>query len=153
MALNRDLREFLALLVQNDVRFLLVGAHALAVHGFARHTEDIDFWIARSNDNAEKVLKTLDQFGFGGLGLTVEDLMDPKAVVMLGRVPNRIDLLTFLTGLEFEPSYERRFECTFEGQPVSVISVEDLLHNKRMTAREKDLMDVKAFESARTRKS
>ena len=76
MALNRDLKEFLQLLVKHDVEFMLVGAHAVAVHGFPRNTEDIDFWIKRDYANAVKVIAALDDFGFGGLDLKVEDLLD-----------------------------------------------------------------------------
>lgn len=149
MGLSRDLREFLALLAAHEVKFMLVGAHAVAVHGFPRNTADIDFWIGRSRENGERVLAALEEFGFGGLGLTVADLTEGEHVIQLGREPNRIDLLTFLTGLDFDDCYERRVDAEFEGQRLPIIGREDLLRNKRMTGRLKDLADVEEFEKRR----
>lgn len=146
MGLSRDLREFLQLLATHDVRFLLVGAHAVAVHGYPRNTMDIDFWVKRSGDNAERILAALDDFGFGALGLRLEDLTEGEHVIQLGREPNRIDILTFLTGLEFDDCWARRLETTFEGQDLPVIGLDDLLKNKRLTGRLKDLADVAEFE-------
>lgn len=146
MALNRDLKEFLLLLAKHEVKFMLVGAHAVAVHGYPRNTEDLDFWIQRSQENAIKVLAMLDEFGFGELGLTEQDLTDDNTVIQLGNEPNRIDLLTFLTGVDFDDCYQRKMDALFEGVPLAVISLEDLLKNKRQTARHKDLMDVEEFE-------
>ena len=146
MELSRDLKEFFALLVEHDVEFMLVGAHALAVHAFPRNTGDIDFWIQRSEENARRVLAALEAFGFGALGLRLEDLLDPNAVIQLGNAPNRIDLLTFLTGLDFDACAERSVAAVYEGIPVRVISREDLIENKRATGRDKDLLDLKEFE-------
>lgn len=148
MALSNDLREFLKLLVDHDVKFMLVGAHAVAIHGFVRNTEDIDFWIRRDPENVARVLTVLQEFGFGGLGLEQADLMDETTVIQLGRPPNRIDLLNFLTGLEFDDCYERRDPVTLGGVSFSVIALPDLLENKRKTARQKDLADVEEFERA-----
>jgi len=148
MALSRDLKEFLSLLVEHEVKFMLVGAYAVAVHGYARNTEDIDFWIDRDEANAVRVLNVLSEFGFGDIGFTSADLLDPKAVLQMGRAPNRIDLLTFLTGVDFASCYANRFECEFEGLPIAVIGLDDLLRNKRATARPKDLIDVAEFEKS-----
>jgi len=148
MALNSDLSEFLKLLVDHDVKFLLVGAHAVAIHGFVRNTEDIDFWIRRDRQNVDRVLAALQAFGFGSLGLDRADLMDEATVIQLGRAPHRIDLLNFLTGLEFDDCYDRREPVTLGGVSFSVISLPDLLENKRKTARQKDLADVEEFERA-----
>ena len=148
MALNRDLKEFLQLLVKHDVEFMLVGAHAVAVHGFPRNTEDIDFWIRRDRANAVKVMAALTEFGFGDLDLKVEDLLDENTVIQLGKEPHRIDLLTFLTGLDFEDCIRRKFDAIYDGVPISVIGREDLLKNKRATGRSKDKGDVEAFDNA-----
>ena len=146
MALSRDLIEFLRLLDKHEVRFMLVGAHAVAVHGYPRNTEDVDVWIDRSRTNALRVLAMLAEFGFGELGLRLEDLVEGNNVIQLGRPPNRIDLLTFLTGLDFDSCFSRCLHASFNGQPLPVISLEDLLHNKRLTGRTKDLADVEEFE-------
>lgn len=146
MELSRDLKEFLGLLVAHEVEFMLVGAHAVAVHLYPRNTEDIDLWIRSSEENARRVLAALGEFGFGGLELGVADLLDPNAVIQLGREPNRIDLLTFLTGVDFAECAQRAVAATYEGVPVKVIGLDDLLKNKRATGRDKDLLDVKEFE-------
>lgn len=148
MALSQDLKEFLQLLVEHEVVFMLVGAHAVAVHGYPRGTGDIDFWIRRDEANASKILAALDEFGFGSLGLAIADLMDENAVIQLGREPHRIDLLTFLTGLDFDECLPRALDVRYENLPLRVIGREDLLRNKRATGRLKDRMDVDEFERA-----
>jgi len=153
MTLNRDLKEFLQLLAKHEVKFMLVGAHAVAIHGYPRNTEDLDFWIQRSQENAIKILAMLDEFGFGGLGLTEQDLTNERAVIQLGKEPYRIDLLTFLTALDFDECYQRKLDAVFEGVPLAVISLDDLLKNKRETARYKDLMDVEEFEKYLNKKN
>ncbi len=151
MALSRDLKQFLQLLVEHEVEYLLVGAHAVAIHGYVRHTDDIDFWLRREASNAERACAAIAAFGFAQLGLRPQDLLDPDTVVQLGYAPNRIDLLTFLTGLDFEECFERRFLTKYEGTPVNVIALNDLLQNKQLTGRRKDAIDVEEFERAMQR--
>ncbi|GAB1406090.1 hypothetical protein MASR1M8_27500 [Thermomonas brevis] len=146
MALNRDLKELLSLLTRHDVDFLLVGAHAVAFHGFSRYTGDIDFWVRRSSENAERIMAALNEFGFGDAGLQSSDFMRENAVIQLGREPNRVDFLTFLTALDYDQCQQRKVTAHFEGMPVDIIGLEDLLKNKRETARPKDLADVDEFE-------
>lgn len=94
--LQTDLREFIALFNSRKVEYLVVGGHAVAFHGHPRFTGDIDFFIRATPDNAERVLQALADFGFGGIGLSGDDLVAPGQVVQLGRPPNRIDILTSL---------------------------------------------------------
>lgn len=152
MALSRDLKEFLKSFVEHEIAFMLVGAHAVAVHGYPRGTEDIDLWIRRDPPNAEKVLQALEEFGFGSLGLTEEDLLEENTVIQLGKEPHRIDLLNFLTGLDFSDCLSRAVPATYEGVRMDVIGLDDLLRNKRATGRYKDMMDVDQFERAAARK-
>lgn len=98
MELTPDLREFFGLLVKNEVRFLVVGGAAVIAHGYVRSTEDFDFWVARDRDNALKLVKIVGEFGFASVVVTPEDFMEPGQVIMLGRPPNRIDLLTSISG-------------------------------------------------------
>ncbi len=95
MKLNPDFQEFLELFVSHDVRFLIVGGYALAAHGHPRYTKDLDVWVWPEPSNAERIVAALEDFGFGGLGLTSLDFQDPDVVVQLGREPQRIDILTF----------------------------------------------------------
>src|ERR1035441_9948564 len=94
MIISKDFKEFLELLNKNKVKYLVVGGYAIAFHGYPRYTKDIDLWILMEKSNAESILKALDEFGFSGIGITVEDLNTPETVIQLGYPPNRIDLMT-----------------------------------------------------------
>ncbi|MEW6431958.1 MAG: nucleotidyltransferase [Myxococcota bacterium] len=143
MELPRDWQEFLSSLNARKVKYLVVGAHALAAHGVPRYTADLDVWVANDPANARRVLAALDDFGFSGLtGLGVEDFENPEMVVMLGRPPLRIDLLTSISGCAFEAAWKRRLRATLGGERVGVLSREDLVANKRAAGRPKDLLDL-----------
>ncbi len=108
MALNTDWKEFLNLLASYDVDFIVVGAWARAQFGEQRVTGDIDFWVRTSPENAAKVIAVVEEFGFGSLGLTEADFLGEDQVIELGYPPRRIDLLTKLTALAFETSWNNR---------------------------------------------
>ena len=113
--LNRDFREFIQSLNGNQVRYLVVGGYAVAFHGHPRYTRDLDVWIEGSPENAALLLKALDQFGFGSLGLSESDLTAPDQVIQLGYPPARIDLMTTTEGVEFGTCYAARIEAEVEG--------------------------------------
>jgi predicted nucleotidyltransferase len=149
MELIRDLKEFIRLLDAHEVRYLIVGGAAVNALGFVRMTEDLDFWLERNEANAEKTLAALAEFGFDEFSKS--DLMDPQAVLMLGRVPHRIDLLTWISGCEFADCYPRRVFANLGGVRVPLISLEDLLINKHASARPKDLADIEEFTRRNTK--
>lgn len=142
MNLNPDFREFIALLNAHEVRYLVVGGYAVGMHGHPRYTKDLDIWIDRTPDNAERVLDALDAFGFGGIGLSVGDLTDPDSIVQLGRAPNRIDLMTTLSGVTFDECYPNRVVELSDDMEVLYIGLDDLVANKRAIGRFRDLGDV-----------
>lgn len=142
MELNRDFSEFIACFVAHDVRFLIVGGYAVAAHGHPRYTKDLDVWVRVDQDNARRIIDALGDFGFGGLGLAVEDFLDDDVVVQLGREPQRIDLLTFVSGVEFDEAYENRLAVEMGGVEVPVIGRTELRRNKLATGRLRDLADV-----------
>lgn len=150
MELIRDFKEFIALLDAHDVRYLVVGGAAVNALGFVRTTEDIDFWLQRNEENAEKSLAALHEFGFDEF--TKADLMDPKAVLMLGRPPHRIDLLTWISAREFDDCYPRRIYGLLGGVRIPLICLDDLLINKRASGRPKDLADIAEFDRRKTEK-
>lgn len=141
MRLNRDLREFVELLNSHGIDYVIVGGHAVSFHGHPRFTGDIDFFIRPSPENAARLLAALDAFGFGGLGLAAADFSSPGRVVQLGRPPNRIDLLTTLSGVTFEEAWASRVPATLDGLAVFFPSREILLRNKEATGRAKDIAD------------
>lgn len=141
MKLQPDLREFIELLSSHGCEFLVVGGHAVAFHGHPRFTGDIDFLIRGTVQNASRVLATLRDFGFGALAITADDLVKPESVVQLGRPPNRIDLLTSISGVDFERAWRNRVNGELDGLAVAFIALEDLLDNKQASGRPKDLAD------------
>ncbi len=146
--MNEDYRDILAALVAFRARFLIVGAHALAVHGYPRATVDIDIWIDSTPENAERVWNALASFGapLKDLGIHVQDLTRPDVVAQFGLPPNRIDILTGVSGLTFHEAWATHVEEQVEGVRVPVIGLEDLLKNKRASGRDKDRADVKGLE-------
>lgn len=144
--LNRDFREFVESLAARGVEYLLVGGYALAAHGHPRFTGDIDFWVRPTPDNLARLLNALSDFGFGSLGLRLEDF-DADTVVQLGQPPRRIDLLTAIDGVEFAACYARRERIALDGGlVVDLIGLEDFKANKRATGRAKDIADLEAVD-------
>jgi predicted nucleotidyltransferase len=140
--LTPEFREFLACLNRAGVEYLLVGGYAVNHYGYHRFTEDIDFWIAVSDDNFERVLAAIrDFFGEDLVGLDKKFLKDNEAL-FLGGVPNKIEVFKHCSGLDFSQAYPRRVETMIDGEPVKMISLTDLKTNKRASGRNKDLADL-----------
>lgn len=140
MKLSKDLREFVALLNSRKIKYLLVGGYAVAYHGLPRFTEDIDFLIETSPENAALLAAAVKDFGF--TDFKPEDFHKPEMVIQLGRAPNRIDLLTSVTAVSFEEAWRTKLATHLDGLPVWVISKELLVRNKLATGRPQDLADV-----------
>lgn len=143
MSLSRDFIEFAGCLTRRRVDYLLVGGHALAFHGCPRFTKDIDFWVRPTPDNAARLLEALADFGFADAGLSEDDFCRPGRVVQLGLPPNRIDLVTSIDGVDFDPAFERRVTTDYEGLALHVIHRDDLIANKLATGREQDRLDAR----------
>lgn len=141
MELNPDFQEFLQSFVDHDVRFLIVGGYALAAHGHPRYTKDLDVWVGADPSNSRRIINALTEFGFGQLGLTAADFEETGVVVQLGREPQRIDILTFATGLDFDDAFSHRLSIEIGGVSVPFLSVDDLRRNKLATGRLRDLAD------------
>lgn len=144
--MNRDFKEFIKCLNKHDVKYLIVGGYAVAVYGHPRYTKDLDVWVQIATDNAEKILKALEEFGFGSLDLAAKDFIEPQNIIQLGYPPNRIDIITAATGIDFEQSYANRFIIDIDGIEVSFIDLENLKKNKRATGRYQDLADLENLE-------
>ena len=150
MPLNKDWREFLELLNSNGVEYLVVGAFAVAFHGFPRYTADLDLLVRPTEDNAQRALLALSEFGFGKLGIRAADLCSPGMVVQLGVKPNRIDLLTAISGVSFEEAWATRSEAELDGVATRFIGRAALLRNKQQTGRAKDLGDAEELRKRTT---
>jgi hypothetical protein len=142
MDIQPDFKAFIVLLNQHQVAYLVVGGFAVAQHGYPRFTADIDFWVKPDSENANRVVTALGDFGFAGPDISAEDFIKPNHVVQLGYPPNRIDLLTGVTGLEFDECWQSRQTIEFEGVAMHFLGLEHLKLNKRLVARKKDELDL-----------
>ncbi|HAP35679.1 MAG TPA: hypothetical protein DCQ28_06935 [Bacteroidetes bacterium] len=140
--LNNDFKEFIQLLNVHNVQYLIVGGYAVAFHGHPRYTKDIDIWIWMEQTNAEHMLDVLKVFGFSSLGLQRDDFLKKNNVVQLGNPPNRIDILTDLSGVVFEECYPKRNSITIDGIAINFIDIENLIQNKKASGRHQDLADI-----------
>ncbi|MEA5620712.1 DUF6036 family nucleotidyltransferase [Cronbergia sp. UHCC 0137] len=144
--LNQDFKEFIQLLNDNQVKYLVIGGYAVAIHGHPRYTKDIDIWIEMSQENAEKMIKALVGFGFGSLGLTAEDFQCADQIIQLGYPPNRIDLITTPDGIDFKTCYQARIEIKIDDIFVNFIDLENLKLNKQASGRLQDLADLENLQ-------
>ncbi|MBI5822586.1 MAG: hypothetical protein HZB18_01050 [Chloroflexi bacterium] len=144
--LNQDFKEFIQSLNDNGVRYLVVGGYAVALHGYPRYTKDIDIWVEMTAENASKIMKALDQFGFGSLGVKEADFTVSDQMLQLGYPPERIDILTTLPGVEFSECYPSRTIVELNGVSVNFIDLENLKKNKKATGRHQDLADLENLE-------
>jgi predicted nucleotidyltransferase len=148
MLFTRDMKELVELFVKHGVDYVLVGGFAVNLYGYVRMTQDIDFLIYPSAENALRTMKALDEFGFGGAGIPREYFEKPGSAIHLGVEPNRIDLLTHLKGVSNDDIFANRQEAVLEGTRLYVIALDDLLKAKRQSERPRDLAD--ADELAKT---
>ena len=145
MPLPEDWRAFIESLNSNGVEYVVVGAVALAHHGFPRYTGDLDVLVGNSRENAQRLESALAEFGFASLGLKAADFVDSYRVVQLGVPPGRIDLLTSITGVTFDQAWASRVEAVLGKTRVNFIGRETLILNKRKTGRAKDKADLEAL--------
>jgi hypothetical protein len=146
MKLQKDLREFIVLLNSTQIKYLLVGGHAVAYHGFPRFTGDIDFFIEHSPPNLAGIAQVLEKFGFPSLAGQMSPTIAAGTIFQLGRPPNRIDLLTAIDGVHFEEAWQQRELANIDGLEIPILSKALLLRNKRASARPKDLEDLRQLE-------
>lgn len=143
---NQDFKDFIELLNANQVRYLVVGGYAVALHGHPRYTKDLDVWVERSRENAQALLQALAEFGMQSLGLTADDFLEPDQVVQLGYPPNRIDILVAVSGVEFADCYPQCVKIQLDGVEVNFIDLENLKKNKKASGRLQDLADLENLE-------
>jgi len=142
--IHGDFKDFISLMNKNGVEFVVVGSFALSFLGYPRATGDIDIWVRKSPENATRILKVLDEFGFGNLGIGRDDLLADK-VIQLGQPPVRIDLMTELDGLTSEEIWAGKVGGKFGEMPVFYLGREAFIRNKRSLGRHKDLADVESL--------
>jgi hypothetical protein len=143
ISLSKDFKEFIELLNNNKAEFIVVGGYAVGFHGYVRFTGDLDIWVNPTAENAQKLLKALNEFGFGSLSnINLEDFNKPDSVVQLGYPPFRIDLMTSVSGLTFQDCFTKTNNTIVDGIDVPFLDLESLKINKKSTNRKKDLGDL-----------
>lgn len=146
MDLNPDFKDMLLALKDADVEFLVVGAYAVAAHGYPRATGDLDLWVRANKGTAPRVMTALRVFGAPMHDISEADFCSPSVVFQIGVPPCRIDLLTSVSGVEFESAWQNRIQIRLDEITVDVIGREDLIMNKRASGRPKDLADIAALD-------
>ena len=142
MRLDPDFREFFELFAAREVRYLVVGGYALAVHGAPRYTGDIDAWVEPTAENSRRVVQAFADFGFASLGLPPDTFAEADVVVQVGQPPLRIDVMTSISGADFEACYRARVTADADGLALDVIGLDCLRANKAATGRPQDLADM-----------
>ena len=145
-ALNDDWRDFLAALDANQVEYMLVGGVALGVHGHVRYTRDLDVWFRGTEQNAERLICALREFGFNDLQVSPLEFCKPRAMLVLGAEPNKIELINFADGVDFDQCFPNRIVVPLAGVDVTVIGLDDLRKNKKAVGRLQDLADLEQLE-------
>ena len=145
MEVQKDFRDLFALLNEHEVKFMIVGGYALAFHGAPRFTGDIDILIKPDEENSQRVINALSDFGFGSLDLSPADFQRPNHVIQLGVPPVRIDLITSITGVTWDDADLSKEPGSFGDVSVHYIGKDKFIDNKRSTGRKKDLADIESL--------
>jgi len=140
--LPQDFRVFLKLLNSKRIEYLLIGGYAVGYYGYPRATADMDIWIAISKENARKVTEAMKDFGVNTPALSEGIFLEPGKIIRMGYPPIRIEVLTEISGVNFKRCYARRKEIKIDGIKIKMISLGDLLKNKKASGRHKDLNDL-----------
>jgi hypothetical protein len=148
VGMTEDWSDLLLALLAANARFIVVGAHAMAVHGVPRATQDLDVWVEATADNADRVWRALVDFGapLPEPGITSADFSRPATVIQLGMPPNRIDILTQISGVpDFDAAWNDRVEHEIDGRSIPFLGFDALITNKRAAGRLRDLADIEAL--------
>ncbi|MFB3890649.1 MAG: hypothetical protein ACE15C_01355 [Phycisphaerae bacterium] len=151
MDISEDFRELCELLNSQGAEYVIVGGYAVGFHGAPRFTADIDFFVRPTEQNYTRIVAALEAFGFGSVGLTLDEFLLPGRIIQIGVEPNRVDLITSITGVSWEEADRGKVAGQYGGVPVFYIGRQELLKNKAASARKKDLADVEALDRKGTR--
>ncbi|HKJ37997.1 MAG TPA: hypothetical protein VJ972_04430 [Anaerolineales bacterium] len=142
LTLPPDFKEFLKLLKEHDVQYLLIGGYAVGYHGYARATDDMDIWVAVHPDNAQKLVSALKAFGLNDPNLTPDLFLQKPKIVRMGFPPMRLEISTSISGVDFKECYQTRIVDTLDDIEVNLIDLEHLKKNKEASGRAKDIADL-----------
>ena len=139
--LNKDYKEMLQILLNNEVRFLIVGAYAMGAYGYPRATGDFDIWVEASMENSKKIYRSISEFGAPVSDIAENTFTEKGIIFQIGVAPRRIDIITHIDGVNFQEAHKSRENIEIENLNLPFISKENLIKNKQSTGREKDKLD------------
>lgn len=142
LSLPPDFKEFLKLLQENNVEYLLIGGYAVGYYGYPRATQDLDIWISVTPTNATRMIETLQTFGFPTTDIQSDLFQQDNNIIRMGIPPMRIEILKEISGVEFQACYKQKIVDEMDGQQVNLISLDQLKKNKKASGRYKDLDDL-----------
>ena len=143
---QKDFEDFIILCNKYELEYLVIGGFAVSIHGYPRTTKDMDVCINKTEGNAEKLIKILDDFGFSSLNFKIEDFLKDNIIAQLGYEPIRIDILNDLNGVDFKTAFTNRRVVNMNGVPTNFIGFAELIINKERAGRDQDLLDVKKLK-------
>ena len=146
MILNENFTDFISILNKHEVKYVLVGDWVVIFEGYSRTTGDMDVFIEISETNASKILQVINEFMGSSLGFVREDFLKENNILMIGKTPLRIDIITTIDGVSFEEAYTTSRIYTDEGTDIRCIHINELIRNKRASGRLKDLADAEMLE-------
>ena len=147
MRLSNGLREFLESLNSRGIDYVIVGTHSLAFHSKPRYAGDLDILVRATPENAAKLVDLLNHLGFAEAGFKECDFTEPGKLIQLGRAPNRIDLLTSITGVTSDEALASKVSAELDGIPICILNKDALIRNKRAVGRPQDIADLDTLES------
>lgn len=150
--LPEDFKDFLRLLNENSVEYLVIGGYAVSYHGYPRATLDMDVWVGISEDNAQKMVRVMEAFGFVSGEVSPQLFLSDNSMIRMGVPPMRLEVLTGISGVQFEDCYRNRVVDAVGGVEISVIGLQDLRKNKRASGRLKDLADLQYLPATGSRR-
>mgnify|MGYP001583314682 CR=1 FL=1 len=153
MKIEKDYEELLSLLNKNNVKYCIIGAYAVAFYARPRYTKDMDILIDPDAENARRVVKALNEFGFKSLKLSIEDFNSVGKIIQLGYEPVRIDILTSIEGCTFSEIWKKRVKRTYGNEKVFFIGIDELMKNKKMAKRKQDKVDIDVLLLAKKKKT
>jgi len=152
MELSKDFKEFLQLLSEKKVKYLVIGGYAVNFHGYPRYTKDIDLWVLLKKENLENLTQALREFGFDTFGISESDFYEKENIIQLGYEPNRIDLLVDVNGVDFESCFNNKKTIVLDGAEINFLNIDDLIIAKKAMGRLQDLADAEQLEKIKNKR-
>jgi hypothetical protein len=145
MEVQQDFKELFELFNRHRVEYMVIGGYALAFHGAPRYTGDMDIYVKPDTQNSERIMRALEDFGFGDTDLSVEDFVYPEKVIQLGVPPVRIDIITSITGVAQDEAFAEKLKGTYGDTEVYYIGRQQFIANKKATGRKRDIADLESL--------